>query len=186
MHADKIGAKKENHLSWWILKFGLEPFVSCNSQKVTSPQTIKRYTQDQRLKLTPRTMEKVILILQRVISVFKIQDNQKIALNSVCWIFDRRSLNFKKYFQKPTSLISFQQLDLNRHDPWKMRFDSRTLIEFAKSLVEMTSTFLDTPWKVNHLGAIQWTLRKKKPVFRSVGGKEKIKWWVVKVHQSYV
>jgi hypothetical protein len=46
-------------------------------------QTVKRYTQDQRLKLTKRTMKKVILILQRVISVFKIQDSQKITLNSV-------------------------------------------------------------------------------------------------------
>jgi len=50
-------------------------FCFWNSQKVTSSQTIKRYTQDQRLKLTQRTMEKVILILQRVISIFKIQDN---------------------------------------------------------------------------------------------------------------
>jgi hypothetical protein len=50
-----------------------------NSQKVTSSQTIKRYTQDQRLKLTQKTMKKVILILQQVISIFKIQDNQRIA-----------------------------------------------------------------------------------------------------------
>jgi hypothetical protein len=37
----------------------------------------------------------------------------------------------------------------------------RTLTEFVKSLTKMTSTLLNTPWKVDHLGAIQWTLRRK-------------------------
>ena len=44
-------------------------------------------------------MKKVILILQRVISVFKIQDSQKITLNSVCWVFDQRSLISKNTFK---------------------------------------------------------------------------------------
>jgi hypothetical protein len=70
---------------------------------------VRQYTQDQRLKLTQKTMEKVILILQWVISVFKIQDNQKTTLNSVCWVFDHRSLNVKNAFKKINiSLISFQ------------------------------------------------------------------------------
>jgi len=42
-----------------------------------------------------------------------------------------------------------------------MRFDSRTLTEFAKSLVEMTSILLDTPWKFDYLEAIQWIMRRK-------------------------
>jgi methionine aminopeptidase len=95
MHANKIGAKKKTIFLDESSSFDFEPFVSLNSQKVTSSQTIKRYTQDQRLKLIQRTMKKVILILQRVISVFKIQDSQKITLNSVCWVFDRRNLIFK-------------------------------------------------------------------------------------------
>ena len=37
----------------------------------------------------------------------------------------------------------------------------------------MTSTFLDIPWKVDHLGAIQWILKGKQTVFRSAGGKER-------------
>ena len=55
-------------------------------------------------------MGKAILFLQRVnfCFFFKIQDNQRITLNNMCWIFDRRSLIF---FLKKTSLISFQQLD---------------------------------------------------------------------------
>jgi len=44
-------------------------------------------------------MKKVILILQWVISVFKIQDSQKITLNSVCWVFDQRSLISKNTFK---------------------------------------------------------------------------------------
>ena len=54
-----------------------------------------------------------------------------------------KKLDFQKIFKKDISLISFQQLDLNRHDRWNVRFDSRTkkivkqrrtLIEFAESL----------------------------------------------------
>jgi hypothetical protein len=35
--------------------------------------------------------KKTILVLQLVISVFKIQDNQRTALNSVCWVFDQKA-----------------------------------------------------------------------------------------------
>ena len=69
-----------------------------------------------------------------------------------------RKLDFQKIFSKTNiSLILFQQLDFNRHDIWSIRFDSRTrkiveqrrtLIESAKSSTEMTSTLLNTPWKV--------------------------------------
>ena len=91
-------------------------------------------------------MKKVILILQRVISVFKIQDNQRTTLNSVCWVFDQRSLIFEKTFKKPTSLISFQQLDLNRHDLWNMRFDSRT----RKIFKQEHRLSLKNPWQKWH------------------------------------
>ena len=38
-------------------------------------------------------------------------------LNDVCWVFYQKSLIFKKIFSKTNiSLISFQQLDLNKHD----------------------------------------------------------------------
>jgi len=43
----------------------------------------------------------------------------------------------------------------------------------------MTSTFLDTPWKVDHLGAIQWILgRKTNSIQISWGQWKMIKWWI--------
>jgi len=90
--------------------------------------------------------------------------------NNVCWIFDKKSLIFKRSFQKRTSLISFQQTRLwidMIFEVWELIIEQkdcqtrRISIEFAKSLTRMTSTLLDTPWKVDHLGAIQWTLRRK-------------------------
>jgi hypothetical protein len=151
------------------LSFDLSLLFSWNSQKVTSSQTIERYTQDQRLKLTQRTMKKVILISQRVISVFKIQDNQMTTLNNVCWIFNQTSLISKNTFQNwhlsdfiPTTRLWIDMIfgvwELIPEQDCQTR---RTLTEFAKSLIEMTSTFLDTPWKIDHRRAIQWIMRRK-------------------------
>jgi len=53
MHADKIGAKKKKQP--FLMNPQVLTWAFCfpwNSQKVTSLQTVKRYTQDQRLKLT--------------------------------------------------------------------------------------------------------------------------------------
>ena len=44
-------------------------------------------------------MKKVILNLQWVISVFKIQDNQRITLNDMCWVFDQKTWFLKDLFQ---------------------------------------------------------------------------------------
>jgi len=60
MHADKINAKKQPCL------IKPEHLVFEIHKNVTSSQTIKRYTQNQSLKWTQRTMERAILILRRV------------------------------------------------------------------------------------------------------------------------
>jgi len=70
-----------------------------------------------------------------------------------------------------------------------MRFDSktrrivkkkktRTLIEFAKSLIEITLTLFNTPWKVEPpRGNTVDPEKEKQAVFRSAGGQRKmIKW----------
>jgi len=81
-----------------------------------------------------------------------------------------KSLIFKRSFQKRTSMISFQQTRLwidMIFEVWELIPEQkdcqtrRISIEFAKSLTRMTSTLLDTPWNVDHLGVIQWTLRRK-------------------------
>jgi hypothetical protein len=129
MHANKIGAKKRNNLSWKSLEFWLEYLVFLEIHtKVTSSQTIKRYTQNQSLKWIQRTMEKAILILQRVNFCFQ---NTRQSNDCMYWMTCVGSLTKKLDFQNIFSktdifLISFQQLDLNRHDFWNMRFDSRT------------------------------------------------------------
>jgi len=80
MHADKIGAKKEKQpfleksssfdlRLLFSLKF-TEGHLIADRQKIYPWSKIKTDTKNH---------EKVILILQQVISVFKIQDNQRIA-----------------------------------------------------------------------------------------------------------
>jgi len=158
-------------------------------KNVTSSQTIKRYTQNQSLKWTQRTMGKTILILQRLDFCFQ---NIKQLKDYIEWRvlgLWPKSLIFKRSFPKiDIFLISFQQLDLNRHNLWSMRFDSRTRkiveqwrtsIESAKYLtwndINSSRHFLKS-WDT--LGAIQWTLkRKKQAVFRSAGGQRKMIIW---------
>ena len=76
----------------------------------------------------------------------------------------------KKFSKTDTLWFHFNNLDLNRHDRWSMRFDSRTikivkqeehLLSLQNPCHELTLTFLDTLWNVEHLGAIQWTLKRK-------------------------
>jgi len=50
--------------------------------------------------------KKVILILQQVISVFKIQDNQRTALNSVLGLWPKK-LEFQKNTFKNKHLFDF-------------------------------------------------------------------------------
>ena len=164
-------------------------------KNVTSSQTIKRYTQNQSLKWTQRTMGKTISILQRVISVFKIQDNQRTVLNSVLGLWPKKFEFQKKIISKiDISLISFQHLDLNRHDRWNVRFDSIT----RKIFKQEHQLSLQNPWQKWHQhfstlletlttwGQYSGPLEEKQTTFWSVGGKERIRWWVDKVHQSYV
>ena len=89
-------------------------------------------------------MGKTILILQQVDFCFQ---NTRQSKDHIEWrvlgLWPKK-LEFQKYFSKTDiSLISFQQLELNKNDIWIMRFDSstrkivkqrRTLIEFAESL----------------------------------------------------
>ena len=70
--------------------------------------------------------------------------------------------------------------------PEQERFSNKNIDQIGKILDKKTSTFLDTPWKVDHLGVIQLTLRRKTNSIQISWGQRKIRWWVVKVHQSYV
>jgi hypothetical protein len=101
-------------------------------------------------------------------------------LKNVCWVFDQKAWFFKKIFFKQRHLwFHFNKLDLNRHDLWNVRVDSRrkivrqrrTSIESTKSLTEITSTLLNTPWKVEPLGGNTVDPEKEKQaIVRSAGG----------------
>jgi hypothetical protein len=135
--------------------------------------------------------KKVILVLWRVNFCFQ---NTWQSNDCIFWITCvgswTKRLDFSKdLFKINISLISFQQLDLNRHNFWNARFDSRTRkiiehrrtsIEYVKSLIEMTLTLLDTPWKVEQLGGNTVDPEKEKQaVFRSAMRQWKmIKWWI--------
>ena len=84
------------------------------SKKVTSSQTIKRYTQNQILKWIQRTKKKAILVLQRVNFYFQ---NTWQSRNCVFWItcvgsLKKKNKKTKILIFKRTSLISFQQTRL--------------------------------------------------------------------------
>ena len=116
-------------------------------------------------------MEKTILILQGVNFCFQ---NTRQSKDHIEWrvlgLWPKK-LEFQKYFSKiDISLISFQQLDLNRHDLWSMRFDSRTrkivkqrrtFIEFVESLTWNDINSSQNSLKCWPPGVIQWTLRRK-------------------------
>jgi len=133
-------------------------------------------------------MEKVILILQRVNFCFQ---NTRQSKDCIFWITRVGSLTEETWFSKillktDIFLISFQQLDLNRHDRWNMRFDSRT----RKIVKEEHRANLQNPWQEWHQhfstfleklvtwGQYSGLLERKQTVFRSVRGVEIIKWWI--------
>jgi hypothetical protein len=50
-------------------------------------------------------------------------------LKNMCWVFDQKAWFFKKIFFKQRHLwFHFNKLDLNRHDLWNVRVDSRRKI----------------------------------------------------------
>ena len=128
MYANKISAKKETIFHDKASSFDLSILFLWNSQKVISSRAIKWCTQDQRLKLTQKIIEKTILILQRLNFFFQ---NTRQSKDYICWMACVGSLIKKAWFFKilsktDISLISFQQLYLNKHDLWNVQFDFRT------------------------------------------------------------
>jgi hypothetical protein len=79
-------------LTWvfCFLKF-TEGHLIIDHQKIYPKSESKMDTQNHE--------QKTILVLQWVISVFKIQDNQMTILNSVCWVFDQKAWFSKDLFQ---------------------------------------------------------------------------------------
>ena len=75
-------------------------------------------------------------------------------LNNMCWVFDKKSLIFKIFSKTDISLISFQQLDLNRHYLWNMRVDSRTRLSNRKN-IDWICKILD----INDIGTSQHSLK---------------------------
>ena len=139
--------------------------------------------------------KKPILVLQRVNFCFQNTWQSKDCIFRITCVGSlKKSLIFKRSFQKSTSLISFQQTRLwidMIFEVWELIPEQkdcqtrRISIEFAKSLTRMTSTLLDTPWKVDHLGQYNGPWEGKQKVFISAGGKERIERWVGEVHQSH-
>ena len=89
-------------------------------------------------------MGKTILILHRVDFYFQNTRQSKDYIEWRVLGLWPKKLEFQKYFSKTDiSLISFQQLDLNRHDLWSMRFDSRT----RKIFKQEHRLSLQNPWQ---------------------------------------
>ena len=125
MHADKIGVKKKKKQSFlmspqvltWVfcfLKF-TEGHLIIDHQKIYPKSESKMDTKNHEKK-------KTILVLQWVISVFKIQDNQRITLNDVCWVFDQKARYLKDLFQNRylSDFISTIRLELT----WSLKYES--------------------------------------------------------------
>ena len=126
-------------------------------KNITSSQTIKKIYPKSEFKVDTKNLGKCHFNLTTGRFLF----SKYKTIKGLHWMtcvrsLTKKRLDFPKIFSKTNiSLISFQQLDLNRHNLWSMRFDSRTRkiikhrrtsIESAKSLIEMTlksSTLLE-------------------------------------------
>jgi len=87
-------------------------------------------------------MEKVILNLQWVNFCFQNTWQSKDCIFRITCV---RSLTEETWFSKTDiSLISFQQLDLNWHDLWSMRVDSRIERLSNKKNIDRVCKILDT------------------------------------------
>jgi hypothetical protein len=124
------------------------------------------------LKLTQRTIEKAILILQWVNLCFQ---NRRQSNDCIYWMACVWSLTkevwFSKYLKKHLHLFDFIST-IRLEKTWSLTCESwfqkkkdcqtrRTSIKFAKSWTKMTLSLLDHPLKVEHLRAIHWTMERK-------------------------
>jgi hypothetical protein len=134
-------------------------------------------------------MEKVILNLQWVISVFKIQDNQRTILNSVCWVFDQKAWFSKDLFQNwyLFDFISTIRLELTWSLKYEIWFQNKKDCRTMKN-IEWVCEIFDMKWhqlfsilleKLRHLEAIQWIMgRKTNSIQINWGQWKMIKWWI--------
>jgi hypothetical protein len=133
-------------------------------------------------------MGNAILILQRVDFCFQNIRQLKDYIEWRALGLWPKKLDFQKIFSKTDiSLISFQQLDLNIHDLWSMRFDSRTrkIVDQRRTLIKSAESLT---W--NDINSSQYSLKswdtveqyngpweEKQAVFKSTWGQRKmIKW----------
>jgi hypothetical protein len=134
-------------------------------------------------------MKKVILNLQWVISVFKIQDNQRTILNSVCWVFDQKAWFSKDLFQNwyLFDFISTIRLELTWSLKYEIWFQNKKDCRTMKN-IEWVCEIFDMKWhqlfsilleKLRHLEAIQWIMgRKTNSIQINWGQWKMIKWWI--------
>jgi hypothetical protein len=97
------------------------------TKKVTSSQTIKRYTQIQNLKWIQRTMKKkFILVLQRVNFCFQNTWQSKdyiFQITCVRYLIKKKKLDFQKVFSKKGHLwFHFNKLDFEQ--TWSLKYES--------------------------------------------------------------
>jgi hypothetical protein len=185
MHADKIGVKnkKKNNLSWWILKF--LTWIFC-FLKFTEGHLIidhqKIYPRP-KIKIDKKKTEKSYFNLATGWFLFSKYKTIKGLHWMMCVGSLTKKLDFQKIFPKTDiSLISFQQLDLNRHERWNMRFDSRTR-KIVKQ--EEHRLNLQNPWqewhqhfstlleKLTTWGQYSGSWVGKQTIFRSAGGNQR-------------
>jgi hypothetical protein len=105
--------------------------------------------QKSKIKIDTKNYRKSNLILQRVNFCFQ---NARQLKDCIYWMacvgpLTKEAWISKILFKIDISLISFQQLDLNRHDLWNVIFDSR-----AKKNVKQEEHWasLQNPWQKWH------------------------------------
>ena len=161
----------------WVLTL-----ASCfwNSQKGHLITDYQKIYPRSKIKIDTKNHGKSLFNLltgQFLLSKYKIIKGLHV-LNDACWVFDQRSLNFKKKYWHLSDLISTIRL-WNRHDLGNMRVDSRTrkivkqkehrssLQNLDRSDINTSRHFLKS-WTAG--GNTMDPEKKKQAVFRSARG----------------
>jgi hypothetical protein len=132
MHVDKIDATKGKQSFFdKVLSFDLSILFFWNIYRRSSHHKPSKEAPKSESKMDTKNHEKAIFNLTTGQFLFSkyITIKGLYILKNMCWVFDQKAWFYKKIFFKQRHLwFHFNKLDLNRHDLWNVRVDSRRKI----------------------------------------------------------
>ena len=170
MHDDKTSYKKRNNLSWQSLSFDLcilffeikkkEGHLITDHQQIYPKSESKMDTKNHEEEDSHFSLTTGQFLFSKCMTIKGLYTS-----NNVCWVFDQKAWFSKGLFKKKGHLwFHFNKLDFEQ--TWSLKYESwfqnkedyRTQknIDWVSEIFDRNDIeVLDTPWKVEQLGAIQ-------------------------------